>query len=104
MNGIEQHAMSKQTLSLSVQYNWIDVIFNYANITCFELNYKVYGTNLSPPMLPSLLSIVLSVFLRFMDSDYPFGIFKLFKIKRSVSLMYKITINNKHVLVLHLIT
>jgi hypothetical protein len=25
-----------------------------------------------------LLSIVLSVLLRFMDSDYPFGIFKLF--------------------------
>ena len=26
----------------------------------------------------SLLAIVLSVLLRFMDSDYPFGIFKLF--------------------------
>jgi len=35
----------------------------------------------SPPVFGGvrvLLAIVLSVLLRFMDSDYPFGIFKLF--------------------------
>jgi hypothetical protein len=30
------------------------------------------------PFVPFLLVIVLSVLLRFTDSDYPFGIFKLF--------------------------
>jgi hypothetical protein len=30
------------------------------------------------PFVPFLLAIVLSVILRYLDSDYPFGIFKLF--------------------------
>jgi len=30
------------------------------------------------PFVPFLLTIVFSVLLRFTDSDYPFGIFKLF--------------------------
>jgi hypothetical protein len=30
------------------------------------------------PFVPFLLAIVLSVLLQFTDSDYPFGIFKLF--------------------------
>jgi len=30
------------------------------------------------PFIPFLLAIVLSVLLRFMDSDYAFGIFKFF--------------------------
>ena len=29
------------------------------------------------PFVPFLLAIVLSVILRYLDSDYPFGIFKL---------------------------
>jgi hypothetical protein len=33
---------------------------------------------LLPLFAPFLLTIVLSVLLRYMDSDYPFGIFKLF--------------------------
>ena len=32
--------------------------------------------------VPFLLAIVLSVILRFMDSDYPIGIFKLFLLYR----------------------
>jgi len=35
------------------------------------------------PFVLFLLAIVLSVFLRFTDSDYPFGIFKLFSLKIS---------------------
>jgi hypothetical protein len=30
------------------------------------------------PFVPFLLAIVLSALLRYTDSDYPFGIFKLF--------------------------
>jgi hypothetical protein len=48
--------------------------------------------------VPFLLAIVLSVRLRFTDSDYPFGIFKLFLVFRYClnKLLYVSTCTEKH--------
>jgi hypothetical protein len=46
--------------------------------TCLYQNYRslVLCVCFVDPLFLFLLAIVLSVLLRFMDSDYPFGIFK----------------------------
>jgi len=38
------------------------------------------------PFVPFLLALVLSVFLRYADSDYPFGVFKFFLCNQSLIL------------------
>jgi hypothetical protein len=43
------------------------------------------SSNSSCPFVLFLLAIALSVLLRYMDSDYPFGIFKLFFCRVSVA-------------------
>ena len=49
-----------------------------------DLQIQVYDQQIVVcPFLICLFAIVLSVFLRFTDSDYPFGIFKLFLHKAS---------------------
>ena len=47
-----------------------------ANVTGFPNN--IDETQVVCPFVLFLLAIVLSVLLRYTDSDYPFGIFKLF--------------------------
>jgi len=53
-----------------------------------DLQFYVFCRSLF--VLLSLFAIVLFVLLRFTDSDYPFGIFKLFLHQRQVKLVWKV--------------
>ena len=58
-------------------YHWIKLTFTFICMFC--------------KLLFVLLAILLSVLLRFTDSDYPFGIFKLFLERRTCCTLYKLT-------------
>jgi hypothetical protein len=54
-------------------------------ITCKSVKDRQYNGTEKKELVLFLLAIVLSVLLRYMDSDYPFGIFKFFFCRVSVA-------------------
>jgi hypothetical protein len=65
----EQLTLPEHLTSLPVRFLLLDLLF-YIYVLLIVVC----------PFVRFLLAIVLSVLLRYMDSDYPFGIFKFFKI------------------------
>ena len=75
-----------QNLELQVIYN-INVFLRYTNCTSMKNSCPGYFTiriNIALQIsCQTILAIVMFVFLRYTDSDYPFGIFQLFQHQHS---------------------
>ena len=65
-------------MPLATYYYYKDLHFS-CNNRVLDLQFYVYVLQIDVcPLVLFLLAIVLSVLFRFMESDYPFGILKLF--------------------------
>ena len=76
---VEQELLTlPEHLSSPPVFSGVRVTRSLVLYVCFVDRYLSFCTFVICPFVLFLLAIVLSVLLRYMDSDCPFGIFKLF--------------------------